>query len=72
MIEKVMKSMSKLDLYKMIRNLEAELQRLESERDDYAKRLREDRSFYEKVLLTQPAQPFAYTIPAREPAAKVF
>jgi len=43
MIEKVLKSLSKLELFKIIRDLESELQRVTKERDDIANRLKEVR-----------------------------
>jgi hypothetical protein len=42
--------MNKLELYKIIRNLEAGLQKTTEERDDYAERVREDRVYFESVL----------------------
>ena len=47
-----LKALSKLELYKIIRGLKAELIRTRKERDGYAQRVQEDRAHFERVLRT--------------------
>jgi hypothetical protein len=54
MVDKVVKSISKLELYKIIRNLEAELEKVTAERDEMLRSLMENRNYQDQPVTREP------------------